>query len=233
MNNHFDHLLCWEFWKRQMVYRTTCCRITWKLRLLLAVLILLLPIATRGWWATPLGSSLVCNMSIEKPDLILIDNLDTNYLLFEKARDLEKKGCGAPVLVPVSASRDNPETLNLVSQEFAEVMIRLARIAKVQIIPVKHEEPITLNTARHVSDHIRGSNIRTVLVLTSGFKSKRIHLIFQQVLAEVGIQAYCLPVWGAHRADNWMESWHGIEEVLMQSLKLAYYRLWVLKGRDT
>lgn len=191
-------------------------------------MLLAAPIATRGWWAPCLGQSLVCSAPIETADLILIDNLDTNYLLFEKARDLATEGRGAPVLVPVSASGKNPELPNPVSREFAEVMIRLAHIEKAEIIPVKHEEPITLNTARQVSEYLKGRSVKTVLILTSGFKSKRIHLIFSHVLSQTGIATYCLPVWGSHRPENWAETWHGAQEVFLQLVKFGYYWLWVL-----
>lgn len=90
------------------------------------------------------------------------------------------------------------------------------------------EEPITLNTARQISDYLKGSNVRTVLILTSGFKSRRIHLIFESVFSQVGIEAYCLPVWGAHRPENWASSWHGMQEVFLQLVKLGYYWVWVL-----
>jgi hypothetical protein len=215
------------FWKRQMVYRATSYRTTWKLRFFVSVLLLALPVVTRGWWAPSIGSSLVSNNGFEKPDLILIDNLDTDYLLFEKARDLRREGVGAPILVPVTAAANDPGQTNLVSQEIAQVLIRVARLDTVEFIPTRQIEPITLNVARQVGDFLKGTNIKTVLILTSGFKSKRIHLIFKKVLAEVGIDAYCLPVWGTHRPDNWAESWHGIQEVFLQYVKLGFYRLWV------
>jgi len=218
-----------------MACRATGYRTTWKLRLFAAssLFVLALGSATHAWWSPTVGWFLVSDTGMVNTDLILIDNLDTNYLLFEKARNLKKSGMDARVVVPVAGAANDPEKPNLVSREIAEVLIRVAGLDAVEIIPIRHIEPITLNAARQLSDRLEGSNIKTVLILTSGFKSKRLYLVFQQVLAEIGIDAYCLPVWGAHRPDNWMESWHGIEEVLMQSLKLAYYRLWVLKGRDT
>lgn len=223
-----QHLQSGDSWKHESDYREVRYRATRKLRLLATVLLLALLVVTRPWWAPSLGQSLVCSMPTEKPDLILIDNLDTNYLLFEKARDLAREGRDAPVLVPVSASGKNPEMSNPVSREFAEVMIRLARIEKVEILPVKHEEPITLNTARQVSERLTGRGVKSLLILTSGFKSKRIHLIFSHVLSQTGIETYCLPVWGSHRPENWAETWHGAQEVFLQLVKLGYYWLWVL-----
>jgi hypothetical protein len=48
------------------------------------------------------------------------------------------------------------------------------------------------------------------------------------VLKPAGIRVYCTPVFGQHTPENWMDSWHGIEEVTRQFLKLEFYRLYVL-----
>jgi hypothetical protein len=218
----------WQFWQRQLIYRTTSYKTTWKLRLLMVVLPLALLMVTRGWWVPVLGWSLVCKSEIPRTDLILIDNLDPNYLLFEKAAGLIRQHGIGLVLVPVNASGQDPEKPNLVSREFSEVMIRVARLDPAKLLPVREVEPITLSVATQVADYLKGTNVRTVLILTSGFKSKRIHLIFSKVLSEMGIEAYCLPVWGTRRPENWAASWHGIQEVFLQLGKLAYYRLWIL-----
>lgn len=189
---------------------------------------MLVPVATRSWWVPALGWSLVSNANIENPDVILIENLDSNYLLFEKARNLKRQGASARVLVPVSAAGSDPEKPGLVAQGIAEVMIRVAHLEGVEMLPIQEVEPVTFNLARQVGEHLKGTEVRSVLILTSGFKSKRMHLAFSNVLRKVGIETYCIPVWGSHRPDNWATSWHGIQEVLLQHAKLAYYRLWVL-----
>lgn len=218
----------WEFWKGQLIYRTTTRKTTWKFRLLVVALLLILPAATYQWWVPALGWSLVSDSGIEKPDLILIDNLDTNYLLFEKAGDMKRRGLNVSVLVPVSASGKDPERPGLVARRIVEVMIEVAHLDGVELLPIQETEPITLNVARQVSEHLKGSNVGTVLILTSGFKTKRIHLIFSRILGEQGIDTYCLPVWGTHKPETWASTWHGIQEVFLQHAKLAYYRLWVL-----
>ncbi len=129
-----------------------------------------------------MGWGLVCDSHDETPDLIVIDNLDSDYLLFEKAAELRERGFAGKVLVPVQASGRNPAKPNLVSREIVDVMVRVAGLEGVNIIPIQQEEPITLNAARQVRGHLEGTNVKTVLVLTSGFKSKRILLIFKQVL---------------------------------------------------
>lgn len=197
----------------------------WKLRLFVVLLVMAVPVATRGWWVPALGWSLVSDASIERPDIIIIENLDSNYLLFEKARNLKRDGTNARVLVPVAAAGNDPEKPGLVAQGITDVMIRVARLDGVELLPISESEPITLNLARQVGDYLRGSEGKTVLILTSGFKSRRVHLVFSSVLGKAGIETYCLPVWGAHRPENWAETWHGIQELLLQLVKLGYYKM--------
>ena len=164
-------------------------------------------------------------LCIETPDLILIDNLDRNFQLFEKAGDLQNHGIGKAVLIPVSTFRQNPEQIDPVEQGIAEVMSREANLHSAEFLRIGSKEPITLNAARTVADHLKGTNVRTVSILTSGFKSRRLHLIFSKVFGEMGVVTYCLPVWGGHRPENWANSWHGIQEVVLQLGKLGYYEV--------
>jgi len=219
----------WGVLKGHLVYEATICRTTWKFRFVVLALFLALTLATKAWWIPGLGRTLVCSSESVTPDLIVIDNLDSDYLLFEKAAELIERGFAGKVLVPVQASGRNPGAPNLVSREIVDVMVRVAGLDRAEIFPIKQEEPITLNAARQVGEYLKGSNVKKVLVLTSGFKSRRLHMIFKKTLGEVGIESYCLPVWGGHRPENWAQSWHGIQEVLLQFIKLGYYRVWVMQ----
>jgi len=184
--------------------------------------------ATREWWALRLGSSLVCDSRSDYPDLIFIDNLDQNFQLFEKAAHLKRQGIGKTIVVPVHPHWQDSSKPDPVEREITEVMIRAAHLECAEILRIRGTEPITLNVALDLADFLKGTEVGTVLILTSGFRSKRLHAVFCSVLDKIGIQTYCLPVWGAHRPETWTRSWHGIQEVFLQHLKLAYYRAMVL-----
>lgn len=211
-----------------MACRKTGYRTTWKLRLLAAGVLLILTAGTRGWWAPLVGWGLVSDTGVGKPDLILVDNLDLDYQLFETAARLNQSGVGRAVLIPVFTSRQDSATPEEFSLEIVKAMCRVAHLESAQVIPITAIEPITLNAARQVGDFLKGTETGRVLLLTSGFKSRRLHLIFSKVLGELGIETYCLPVWGSQRPETWASTWHGIQEVLLQYAKLLYYRLWVL-----
>ena len=42
------------------------------------------------------------------------------------------------------------------------------------------------------------------------------------------ILTHCAPVFGEMTADTWNRSWHGVQQVAEQFLKLQYYRFYVL-----
>ena len=66
------------------------------------------------------------------------------------------------------------------------------------------------------------------MVVTPGFRSRRSFLVYSRVLGEAGIATYCEPVFGEATAETWNDSWHGIELVAEQFVKLQFYRFYVL-----
>ena len=160
-------------------------------------------------------------------DVILVENFDPNYLLFERASALQKAGLSARVLIPTPTPRD-PEVANTVFEGFVEVMARVARVQNFEIIPIRQHEPISLNTAYQVRDNLIKEHLSSVIAITSGFHSRRSSLIYHAVLKPAGIQVYCVPVFGYNTPENWTDTWHGIQEVTEQFLKLQFYRFYVL-----
>ena len=60
------------------------------------------------------------------------------------------------------------------------------------------------------------------------FRSRRSFLIYSTVFRDAGIVTSCVPVFGRTTTENWMRTWHGIQEVVEQYGKLQYYRFFVL-----
>ncbi len=137
-----------------------------------------------------------------------------------------------PVLAPVSWFR--PPILRTrkapsLEKGFADVMIRIAHLKNVEMIPVREQiEPISLNVAYQIRDYVTAEHIRSVLVVTAGFRAKRASLIYEAILGEAGVAVSCVPVFGRTTPENWIGTWHGIQEVVLQFLKLTYYRIYVL-----
>ena len=216
-------------WTRFFFYRKEVLKTTWTFRLLVLASVLLLPWITRGLWAGALGKGLLCEEQGGGTgvDAIVVENFDVNYLVFERASELKRKGLTARVLVPVQAAPDTGEP-DLVFGQIAELMGRTARIGELTMIPVRAAEPISLNTAYRVRDFLRKEGIRSVAVVAPAFRSRRSAMIYGTVLAPAGISMRCVPVFGDQTPESWLDTWHGVEQILEQYVKLEYYRLFIL-----
>jgi uncharacterized SAM-binding protein YcdF (DUF218 family) len=218
-------------WQRHFFYRKESFKTTWKFRLALLMLVIFLVSVTHRFWMLKIGQSLVCEEETGPSDAILVENFDPHYLVLERAAALHKAGFAARVLVPTDASSDS-ERANPVSQGIAELMARMARLQNVEILPIRIHEPVSLNAAYQIRDFLTKEHLRSVIVVTDGFRSKRSALVYHAVLDPAGITVGCMPVFGQRTPQNWPMTWHGIEEVAEQFLKLQYYRFYVLWARS-
>ncbi len=214
-------------WTRHLIYRTEHTRTTWALRFGLLAIVSAGLWLTSVWWTAAIGRSLVCDTSPGPSDALLVENFDPDYLLFERACQFRRAGLAARVLVPVSADTDAQEPSD-VSLGIAEVMATISRIGPIEIVPIREVEPISMNAARDVQRFLEREHIRSVTVVTPLFRSRRSALVYGATLGRVGITVRCEPVQGSRGVNTWTRSWHGIQEVVQQWLKLQYYRLYVL-----
>jgi len=108
-------------------------------------------------------------------------------------------------------------------------MARVARLTNMQVIPIVETEPISLNSANQIRDFLLKERVRSVIVVTPGFRSRRSLLVYNTVFSPAQIAVGCVPVFGLRTMTNWTTTWHGLEDVALQFSKLQYYRLWVLR----
>jgi hypothetical protein len=118
--------------------------------------------------------------------------------------------------------------INPVSQGIAEVMARQARIEVWGMIPIREAEPFSLNAAVQIREYLARERVQSLIVVTTGFRSRRSLLIYHAVLNGSDVQVRCDPVFGPATPERWTDTWHGIEEVAEQFFKLQYYRFYVL-----
>jgi hypothetical protein len=210
-----------------LFYKKESIKSTWKLRLALLMFVLLGTMMTRELWTLRIGQSLACREQLSQSDVILVDNIDPDYLLFERAETLYSEGFAPRVLVPVQVSHES-ERANAVSTGIAQLMARVAQVQTPEIVPIRAREPITLDAAYWLRGFLTKEHLRSVIVVTPGFRSRRSFLVYQSVLARAGITVSCVPVFIGAAPGNWSRSWHGIQEVSEQFLKLQFYRFYVL-----
>ena len=201
----------------------------WRFRFaILAGLCVIAVVLTRGVWLLWLGKSLVCDEQLVQSDAILIDNFDPDYLLFERAEAIQRAGLAKRVLVPVEAASE-PNVPSPVAKGFVEVMARVAWLREFEFIPVQQPEPISLSVASQVASFLSKEKVRSVILVTPGFRSRRSVLVDHTVLGREGIVVRCVPVFSqATTPQTWTRSWHGVQEVVLQFMKLQYYRFYVM-----
>jgi len=214
---------------RRLFVKTTVVRTTWTFRLLLLAAVVLLCTVGARQWVRIAARSLVSESQLHPASAILIENLDSRYLLFETAGRLQTRGTATRVVVPILAPRqDLVHREAPVAISVAKVMLRAAHIKGAELVPIRLQEPISLNAAKQLRGYLVKERIRSVIVVTSAFRSERAFLIYSSILTPVGIQVQVEPVFGDYDPENWTKSLHGIQEVVLQLVKLWYYRIFVL-----
>ncbi len=215
-------------WTTYLVRRTETLKTTWTFRATILAIVLVGFWATRGMWIPGLGGALVCDESLPSSDAILVDNLEVNYLLFERAEQLKSAGIADRVLVPTLAVPGSHKP-NRVFAGIAGVMSEVARLPPPELIPVREVEPISLNAAYDIQEYLQNRGIRSVVVVSPAFRSRRSALIYGDVLGAAGIATACVPVFAPRQGPGtWTRTLHGIQEVAEQHVKLQYYRFYVL-----
>jgi hypothetical protein len=108
-------------------------------------------------------------------------------------------------------------------------MARVARLPYIEPIPVPNrEEPISLNAAKQIRDFLVREKIRSIVVVAPGFRSRRSAMIYEAVFASSGIRVGCARTMGKTTPENWTNTWHGIQNVGEQFVKLLYYRFYAI-----
>ncbi len=200
----------------------------WTRTLVAFLVVLVIAALTRSGWSRALGESLVCLEKIAPSDALFVDNLDPDYLVFERTTSLYTAGVAPRIIVTVPANSGGE--VKAVSKGIAEVMAGIAHLPTMELLAVQETEPITLNAARQVRAYLVSQHLKSLIVVTSGFRSARSADVFRAVLEPAGISVSCVPVFGLKTTRNWSESMHGIQEVGLQTLKFVYYRLFVRVG---
>ncbi len=213
-------------WMSYFVYRKECWKTTWLFRLGFLLLIVGIAFLTRNYWTVKLGESLACSATPPQSDALLLENFDPDFMVFERARDLLASGVARRVLVPIAqdktTKRANPVAIGIMN-----VMASSAQLPTPTVIPIPEVEPISLNAAREIRSFLVREKIPSITVVSPGFRSRRSELVYRTVLNPAGISVGCVPVFRTSPV-NWTQTWHGIEDLLEQFVKLAYYRLYVL-----
>jgi hypothetical protein len=214
-------------WSRHFFYKKEAVKTTWKLRVLSFAALICIAAITQPTWARWIGESLVCTDGARPSDILILENFDPHYVVFERAGALQAAGMAPRALIPVEADGEQGGA-NPISHGIAEVMARQARLRSWTALPIRHVEPISLNAALQIREEIGRQRVRSAIVVSPALRSRRTLLIYQAVFRDSGTQLSCVSVVGSTRPQRWTSTWHGIENVAEEFLKLQYYRFYVI-----
>lgn len=218
----------WARWKGWSLKKKQVTVTTWKFRLLILLVLVSVPCLSYPAWLVAIGSSLLHTEKLEPAEVILVENFDTEYSVFETAQGLVQAGYASRVLVPVRARKEATQA-GSVEKGFVEVMSQVAGIKEWEILPVRHIEPVSLNVARQIADFLENEGVHSVLVVSPGFRSARSYLVYDSVFRPRGIRVQCLAAATPDTAaDTWWQTWHGVQDTGLEFGKFLYYRYWVL-----
>ena len=179
-------------WTRHFLYRTERTRTTWKFRFAFVAFVVIAVWLTRGWWSVTIARSLVCDRNGAPSDAILVENFDPDYLVFERATELRRAGFAPRVLVPIPTD-PGTSAANGVALGTTEMLARMAHLDAIDIVPTRLVEPISLNAARDILRFIERERIRSVIVVSPLFRSRRSALVYGATLGRAGITVRCEP----------------------------------------
>ena len=218
-------------WARYFVTKKEVVKTTWVFKAASTITFVLVAYLTEPVWTRAVAESLICGHDehLERVDAIWIDDFDIEYLLFERARHLHEDDLSSRVIAPVNVLADG--SISPVSRAIVDLLAQQARVGNVNTVPVDNREPISLNAAFRIKQFLAENAIRSVAVVTPAFRSERSMMIYRAVLEPAGVLTHCVPVFGGRTQDNWTRTWHGIQDVALQFVKLQYYRWYVLPFR--
>jgi hypothetical protein len=95
-------------------------------------------------------------------------------------------------------------------------------------IPITPKDPITLNLVYQVADFVKAKNYKRILILSESPHSQRTKLAFKKAFNNSGIEVTTLPVELGITKFNWWKSDIGLSTTFSETIKLIYYRLFIL-----
>jgi len=218
-------------WARYFVTRKEVVKTTWTFKAALIVAVVFVVYLTKPFWENWVAESLVCEEAarLERADALLIDYLDPDLSLFGRARQLQLAGLSSNVIAPVDVD-PTTHSISTVAAAVIDVQARQTRIENLRTVPASDVEPYSLNTAFRIRQFAKENGIASVTVVTPAFRSRRSMMIYAAVLNPAGVSTQCAPVF-RRSVRGWTDTWHGIQDVALQFVKLQYYRWYVLPFR--
>jgi uncharacterized SAM-binding protein YcdF (DUF218 family) len=102
------------------------------------------------------------------------------------------------------------ETLGLKERDFRIIVTRIY-------------QPITLTAARGALEDISKENIKSAILLSPGFHTRRSYLVYQHLCVPYQIKIFPSACFSSYQLDHWWSQENGLRDFAQEFLKLVYY----------
>jgi len=92
---------------------------------------------------------------------------------------------------------------------------------KVIVVPIRH--PVTLKEAEVALETLSKENIKSAVLLSPGFHTRRSYLAYQYVGIPLQIKIFPSACFTAYQLNNWWVQENGVRDFADELLKLGYY----------
>jgi hypothetical protein len=123
----------------------------------------------------------------------------------------------APSHRPFALNEDYP---NLVKKEMEALGLKERDF---RIIVANIYRPITLTEAREVVGILSKEDVKSAVLLSPGFHTRRSYLIYRHVCGPFKIKIFPSACFNSYQLDHWWSQENGLRDFTMELLKLAYY----------
>ena len=114
----------------------------------------------------------------------------------------------------------NTDYANLVTKELQDHGLKETDF---KIIETSIRNPVTLTSARVVLDVVSRENVKSAILLSSGFHTRRSFLAYQFAGIPLQIKIFPIACFTDYEPDQWWTKYDGIRDFCTEVLKLAYY----------
>ncbi len=123
----------------------------------------------------------------------------------------------APSDRPFAFNEDYP---NLVKKEMETLGLKEKDF---RIIVAHIHQPITLTAARGAVEAISKEDVKSAILLSPGFHTRRSYLVYQHLFIPFQIKIFPAACFSSYRLDHWWSQEDGLRDLAQELLKLAYY----------
>ncbi len=123
----------------------------------------------------------------------------------------------APSHRPFALKEDYP---NLVKEEMERLGLK-ERDFRIIVVPIN--SPITLTEATRVAAAVSKEDVKSAILLASGFHTRRSYLVYQHACNPFRIKIFPSASFNSYGLDHWWSQEKAWRDFTMEALKLAYY----------